>query len=264
MCIAHFSLYLSSRYLPLQSFLLYFPLINTEVLILLIFLFIPSFHPSLYYHLSRLPIWYPIWHSPQPPALLHLPLFSCTHILIPRTLPHHPPLSSPPLPPLSVLPLLTPLSVIPPLHPPLSPSLPPTPHLYSSLPSSNPFFISPCPLSDHSDPSNAILPFPPLTPRASRSPSLSFSSLQRVFNDLKMVRLSRRRMIWLHPLPPLSSNKPGRRHTGRTKKSYNLLTGGGGKGMGEEPNRTTARKLVLYKLFNTLCVSLSYFLLTFT
>jgi hypothetical protein len=38
----------------------------------------------------------------------------------------------------------------------------------------------------------------------------------------------------------------------KTKKERQLAVGRG-KGMGEEPNHTTARNPVLYKLFNTLC-----------
>jgi hypothetical protein len=51
-----------------------------------------------------------------------------------------------------------------------------------------------------------------------------------------------------HPLHP----SPVRRHTGSLRKRDNLLRGEREKGVGEETNHTTARKLVLYKLFNTL------------
>jgi hypothetical protein len=59
---------------------------------------------------------------------------------------------------------------------------------------------------------------------------------QRVLNNLLRARLSRGRMLWLyaHPL--------SRRHTGRLRKRGNFLPGDRGKGMGEEPNHTTARQ----------------------
>jgi hypothetical protein len=71
---------------------------------------------------------------------------------------------------------------------------------------------------------------------------------QRVLNDLKETRLSRCSMIWLLPphLPSVSSTGDPLR------KRYNLLTR---EGVGEEPNHTTARNLVLYKSFNTRCLS---------
>ncbi len=53
----------------------------------------------------------------------------------------------------------------------------------------------------------------------------------------------------LHPNPPSLVIKLGWRHTGRLRKRDNLLTG---EGVGEEPNRTTRERLVLYKSFNTL------------
>jgi hypothetical protein len=52
-------------------------------------------------------------------------------------------------------------------------------------------------------------------------------------------------MIWflVHPLPtPSPVSKLDRRNTGRLRKRDNLLTGEGGKGMGEESNQMTARK----------------------
>ncbi len=64
--------------------------------------------------------------------------------------------------------------------------------------------------------------------------------------------LSRGLMIWLlaHYLPR-SVSKLDRRHTGRPRKRDTLpQMGEGAKGLGEEPNHTTAR-MVLTKLFNT-------------
>ncbi len=71
---------------------------------------------------------------------------------------------------------------------------------------------------------------------------------QRVLNDLKKTRLSRGSMIWLlpPPLPSISSTADPLR------KRDNLLPE---EGVGEEPNHTTARKLVIYKSFNTLWLS---------
>ncbi len=59
-------------------------------------------------------------------------------------------------------------------------------------------------------------------------------------------------------LPPSLVSKLDRRHTGRLRKRKNLLTGEGGGRLGEEPNHTTARSLVLYKSFNTLCSSATH------
>jgi hypothetical protein len=65
-------------------------------------------------------------------------------------------------------------------------------------------------------------------------------SAHRVLNDLWRTRLTRCRMIWLHPPPrPCMLN---RRHTGRLRKRDNLLTVEWVEGVGEEPNHTTARK----------------------
>jgi hypothetical protein len=54
-------------------------------------------------------------------------------------------------------------------------------------------------------------------------------------------------MIWLlaHPLPPLSRKQARPATHRKTVKARHLVgeTGGGGRGMGEEPNHTTARKL---------------------
>ncbi len=61
-------------------------------------------------------------------------------------------------------------------------------------------------------------------------------------------------VVWFvssHPFPPSSFSKLDRRHTGRLRKRDNLLTGRG-KGVGEEPDHTTARKPSLNETFNTL------------
>jgi hypothetical protein len=42
--------------------------------------------------------------------------------------------------------------------------------------------------------------------------------------------------------PPSHVSKLDRRYTGRLRKRDNVLTGEGVKGVGEEPNHTTARK----------------------
>ncbi len=69
------------------------------------------------------------------------------------------------------------------------------------------------------------------------------SMYQRVLNDLQRARLSRvQKDLVPHPPPPPSSvSKLDRRHTGRLRKRDKLLTGEGGKGVGEEPNHTTAK-----------------------
>ncbi len=62
--------------------------------------------------------------------------------------------------------------------------------------------------------------------------------------DIERARLSRGRMLWLlaHPFPPSPVSKLDRRHTGRLRNRDNLLSGEGGKGVGEDPNHTTATK----------------------
>jgi hypothetical protein len=55
-----------------------------------------------------------------------------------------------------------------------------------------------------------------------------------------------------HPLFPTFLSVLDRRHTGRLRKRENMSMGEG-VGVLEEPNHTTARKLVLYKSFNILC-----------
>jgi hypothetical protein len=62
-------------------------------------------------------------------------------------------------------------------------------------------------------------------------------------------------VVWFgsSPTPPVSKLNRRRRHTVRLRKRDNLLTGeGGGKGVDQDPNHSTAKSLVLYKPFNTL------------
>jgi hypothetical protein len=81
---------------------------------------------------------------------------------------------------------------------------------------------------------------------------------QIVVNDLKRARISHGRMIWLlaRPLPStsVSVSKLERATHRKTEIERQLAHGKGGKRVGEEPNYTTAKGLVLYKSFNTLCV----------
>ncbi len=49
-------------------------------------------------------------------------------------------------------------------------------------------------------------------------------------------------VVWFGTSPPRLVSKLDRQHTWRLWKRNNLLTGEGGKGVGEEPNHTTARK----------------------
>jgi hypothetical protein len=60
---------------------------------------------------------------------------------------------------------------------------------------------------------------------------------QRVLSDLYRTRLSRRRMIWLLLPPPLHQARPATQR--KTEKETQLADG---RGMGKEPNHTTARK----------------------
>jgi hypothetical protein len=62
-------------------------------------------------------------------------------------------------------------------------------------------------------------------------------------------------MIWLlaHPLPPSAVSKLDPATHRKTEKERQLADGRGGKGAGEEPNHMTAKSLVLFKSFNTLC-----------
>ncbi len=70
---------------------------------------------------------------------------------------------------------------------------------------------------------------------------------QRVLNVLLRARLSRRRMIWLPLVTPVS--KLDREHTGRLRKRGFLLTGDG---MGGAQIISRLVSLVFYKTFNTL------------
>jgi hypothetical protein len=68
-------------------------------------------------------------------------------------------------------------------------------------------------------------------------------------------RFSRGRIIWLlhHPSPTSVGELDGR-HTGRLRKRENLLAEGG-RGDGVGANIEPQESLVLYILYNSLCIS---------
>ncbi len=82
---------------------------------------------------------------------------------------------------------------------------------------------------------------------------------QRVLNDLKGTRFSRRHMIWLLPnplLPFLRQQVVSLSQSSFVSQVELILTGDGSRSQSND-NCETAESLVLYKSFNTLCPQLS-------
>jgi hypothetical protein len=89
-------------------------------------------------------------------------------------------------------------------------------------------------------------------PKISSLLYLQVRTLQRVLNDLRWPGFLAVAWFSSSSTPSLPSlvSKLDRQHTERLRKRDKLLTG---RGVGEEPNRTTRESLVLYESFKTFC-----------